>query len=110
MGDLVSTSEVMISVAVNEGTGDSKMEKAVAELSKFANATVIPDRAILSIIGKDIKGRKGVAARMFTCLAEAGVNIEMITQGASEVNVSCVIPEGQVHSAMEVVHKGLCIP
>jgi len=110
ISDLVSTSEVMISVAVNEATGPEAVYAAVEELGRFANASVQEDRAILSIIGRDIKGRKGVAARMFTCLAEAGVNIEMITQGASEVNVSCVIDENQVHEAMEVVHKGLCIP
>jgi aspartate kinase len=41
---------------------------------------------------------------MFTCLAGAGVNIEMISQGASEINISCVIEADDVLKAVGVVH------
>merc|ERR1712003_619477 len=85
-----------------------KIEQALEELREFSTADLRENRAILSIIGQAMKQRKGVAARMFTCLAEAGVNIEMISQGASEVNVSCVVPEIDVDTAVRVVHTGVC--
>jgi len=108
--DLVSTSDASISVAINESVTSRKIDAAIQKLNVFSAAQVLPERAILSLIGQNMHHKKGVAARMFTCLAEAGVNIEMITQGASEVNVSCVVSESQVDHAMSAVHKGLCIP
>merc|ERR1719204_200948 len=108
--DLASTSEVKISVAINEQIHDWQIEQTLEDLKAFADATLVTNKAILSIIGEGIRGRKGVAARKFMCLADEGINIEMITQGASEVNVSCVVPEDQVDEAMIAVHKGLCIP
>jgi aspartokinase len=43
---------------------------------------VLKDMAIVSVIGSEMRNMIGMAGRMFTCLAGAGVNIEMISQGA----------------------------
>lgn len=45
---------------------------------------------------------------MFSALARAGVNIEMISQGASEINISCVIDDGDVVRAVQAVHD-VCV-
>jgi len=108
--DLVSISEAQVSIALNtQVNGESNLSAAMKDLSEFADAGIRNDRAILSIIGQGMVHRKGVGARMFTVLAEAGVNIEMISQGASEVNISCVVRENQVDGAIEVAHKELCV-
>jgi aspartate kinase len=61
-----------------------------------------PDVAKISLIGAGMKSHPGVAADMFDALAEAGINIEIIS--TSSIRVSCVIRASQVERAVQVVH------
>jgi len=63
--------------------------------------------AILSLVGKQMKNMVGISGKMFSTLAAANVNIEMISQGASEINISCVIDEKMALSAMNAIHLHL---
>ena len=47
----------------------------------------------------------GIAGRMFTTLAQGNVNIEMISQGASEINISCVIEARNAVKALNLIHQ-----
>jgi aspartate kinase len=58
--------------------------------------------ARISLIGAGMKSHPGVAADMFEALADAGVNIEMIS--TSPIRMSCVIREDQVQAAVQAVH------
>ena len=92
--DLISTSEVHVSLALHSevrllsGAGqdefqiiDDNLRGAVQELGKYGTIDIIPDMAILSLVGKQMKNMVGVAGKMFTVLGEHNVNIEMISQG-----------------------------
>jgi aspartate kinase len=61
-----------------------------------------PDIAKVSLIGAGMKSHPGVAADMFDALAEAGINIEIISTSA--IRVSCVIRASQVELAVRAVH------
>ena len=61
--------------------------------------------AILSLVGKSMHKMIGIAGRMFSTLAEGNVNIEMISQGASEINISCVIDGKDATKALNLVHR-----
>jgi len=61
--------------------------------------------ALLNISGAGMIGTLGVAARAFTALAKAGINIVMISQGSSEANISMVIEERQVEMAEDVLRS-----
>ena len=61
--------------------------------------------ALLNISGAGMIGTLGVAARAFTALAKAGINIVMISQGSSEANISVVIEEKQVEIAEDVLRS-----
>jgi len=61
------------------------------------------DIAKISIVGAGMITSPGVAAKMFTTLAENNINIEMIS--TSEIKVSCIIKSSSVNTAMEVLHK-----
>ncbi len=62
------------------------------------------DVAKVSIIGVGMRSHTGVAAKMFSILAGANINILMIS--TSEIKVSCVIKKGDVDKAVKVLHKG----
>ena len=61
-----------------------------------------PEIAKISLIGAGMKSHPGVAADMFDALAEAGINIEIIS--TSSIRVSCVIRADEVHRAVQAVH------
>jgi aspartate kinase len=62
-----------------------------------------PDIAKISLVGAGMKTHPGVAADMFGALAEAGVNIGMIS--TSSIRISCVVPAADVERAVRAVHE-----
>lgn len=83
--DLISTSEVHISMALNASTREHSLRELVVDLKRHGTVDVVKEMAILSLVGKQMKHLVGIAGRMFSTLASVGVNIEMISQGASEI-------------------------
>ena len=63
------------------------------------------DMAILSLVGKFMRNMIGVSGRMFTTLGQGNVNIEMISQGANEINISCVIDGRDAVKALNLIHQ-----
>jgi aspartate kinase len=100
--DLIATSEVSLSFTVERR---EELERAVPALRELGELEVTPGRAILAMVGEGMKYAKGTAGRMFTSLGEAGVNIEMISQGASEINISCVIKEEDAEEGLRAIHR-----
>ena len=64
-----------------------------------------PHQAIVAVVGDGMKGRPGVAGRVFGALGRHNINISAIAQGASERNISCVIDAGQELRALNVIHQ-----
>ena len=100
--DLIATSEVSICCTVDDL---DDIERAREELELLGTISVTPGRAILAMVGEGMKFAVGTAGRMFTTLGAAGINIEMISQGASEINISCVIKEEDAERGLRAVHK-----
>ena len=62
-----------------------------------------PDVAKISLVGAGMRSHPGVAADMFAALAEAGVNIGIISTSA--IRISCVVPAADVERAVQAVHE-----
>ncbi|OZJ05372.1 hypothetical protein BZG36_01992 [Bifiguratus adelaidae] len=107
--DLISTSEVHISMALGiESTALGRdLEKAIVELRRLGTVSLSRNMAILSLVGKQMRNLVGISGKMFSTLAKANVNIEMISQGASEINISCVVAEKHAMRAMQCIHEEL---
>jgi aspartate kinase len=78
-----------------------KDEKKSRDIVKAV--TVITKVALINISGAGMVGTIGVAARVFTTLANAGVNIVMISQGSSEANISLVVDEAHLDKAVKSI-------
>ncbi|VTT56808.1 unnamed protein product [Fusarium fujikuroi] len=106
--DLISTSEVHVSMAINSSNMDpSQIKNVQCRLAEEGEVNVLPDMAILSLVGAELKNMTGIAGKMFAILGEQDVNIEMISQGASEINISCVIPDKDATRALNMLHDEL---
>lgn len=66
---------------------------------------VRPDLATIAVVGLGMAGTPGVAARLFGALADEGVNIVAIAQGASELNISLVVEASQAGPAQRAIHS-----
>ena len=64
------------------------------------------DQAILAVVGEGMKGRPGVAGKVFDSLGRQNINISAIAQGASERNISCVIDTAAQVRALNAIHQG----
>lgn len=105
--DLIATSEVHVSMAIHAEVKAAALKGVEGDLRQIGDVVRKRDLAILSLVGKQMKNMIGVSGKMFSTLAAAGVNIEMISQGASEINISCVVDEKDSVKALSVIHQHL---
>jgi len=97
--DMVSTSEISVSVTMDDL---SRLPEIRRDLERLAQVEVARDRAIVCLVGQDIKYTPGLAARMFRTIEN--VNVLMISQGASRRNVSFVVEERDVEQVVRRLH------
>jgi aspartate kinase len=97
--DMVSTSEVSVSLTIDN---TRQIEAILAELRTFAEAGIEQDSAIVCLVGENIRFTAGVARRVFNSLD--GINIRMISQGASLLNISFVVAEGDLFRTVKALH------
>jgi aspartate kinase len=97
--DMVSTSEVSVSVTVDS---NEKLPEICADLGKIADVKYEGHKALICLVGEDIRGHNGIAGQVFGAVSH--VNIRMISQGASEINMSFMIDEEDVEEAIRSLH------
>jgi aspartate kinase len=98
--DMVSTSEVSISLTVDS---NNRLPEICAELGKIADVKYEGRKALVCLVGEDIRGHNGIAGRVFSAISH--VNVRMISQGASEINMSFMIEEDDVEEAIRSLHN-----
>lgn len=103
-----SVSESNISMVVNRGS----MQRAVnaLELSMMGEGGLKAvqcedDVSALAVVGRSMRGAKGIAAKVFGAVASKGINVRMIAQGSSEQNISFVVDEDDAKEAVRAVHS-----
>jgi aspartate kinase len=100
--DMIATSEVSVSLTVND---DKRLDACARDLARFADVQVSRgDKAIVCVVGHGLSKAKGVAGRVFTALAQADVNVELISQGASKINLGFVVPNESVVPSVRALH------
>ncbi len=65
---------------------------------------VIPGQSIVTVIGEKMRGTPGIAGRMFKVLGDNNVNISVIAQGGSEINISFTVARDHKVKALNLVH------
>jgi aspartate kinase len=98
--DMVSTSEVSISLTVDS---NQQLPEICAELGKIADVKLEGHKALVCLVGEDIRGHNGIAGQVFGAISH--INVRMISQGASEINMSFMIDEEDVEEAVRSLHN-----
>ncbi len=98
--DVVSTSEVSVSLTIDS---NQAIPALAADLSKLADVKYEGRKAIVCLVGESLREKPGIAARVFGELADK--KIRMISQGASEINLTFVIDEDEVPEVIQRLHN-----
>jgi aspartate kinase len=95
--------DLTFSVAQSDLKAAEKLVKAAAKTIGATRVASAGGIAKLSIVGTGMLGTPGIAGRMFRALADAGINIEMIS--TSEIRITCLVARDQVEKGVRILHK-----
>jgi aspartate kinase len=98
--DVVSTSEVSVSLTVDS---NEAIPALAADLAKLADVKYEGRKAIVCLVGENLRETPGVAARVFGELSD--LKVRMISQGASEINLTFVVEEEDVPGVVRRLHS-----
>ena len=81
---------------------NEKLPAIAADLSQLADVKYEGRKALICMVGENIRGQQGIAAQVFQAIRH--INVRMISQGASEINMSFMIEEDDVEEAIRSLH------
>ncbi|CAN6709126.1 unnamed protein product [Malus baccata var. baccata] len=108
--DVVATSEVSISLTLDPSKLWSReliqqeLDHVVEELEKIAVVNLLQHRSIISLIG-NVQRSSLILEKAFQVLRTIGVNVQMISQGASKVNISLVVNDNEAEQCVRALHQ-----
>ena len=103
-----SVSEANISLVIQRSLLEravNTLEMALLDRDFIREVTSEDDVCAVAVSGAGMKGIPGVASRIFTAVAQKGINVRMIAQGSSELNVSFVVKETEGEETVRAIHK-----
>ena len=98
-----------MSVVVNSHTLEGKEDDLISDLMETVCPDVVnidKDIALVAVVGRGMKNAKGTSAALFTCLANAGINVKMIDQGSSEINIIVGVDNKDFQKAICAIYDG----
>jgi aspartate kinase len=103
----IAASETNISLVVRRNLLERAVSKLEMGLSNdlIREVTSEDDVSIVAVVGAGMTGTPGIASRVFSAIARKGINIRMIAQGASELNISFVVKEADGEVAVRAIHE-----
>ena len=99
--DMISTTEVSVSLTVDN---DKDLDNIKEDLEGVADVRIEKGKSIICIAGEGMNHVPGVAGRAFSVLGKNDINIEMISQGASEINISFIVDNKDADKTVKVLH------
>lgn len=100
--DMVTTSEVAVSLTVDDST---HLDKICKELEMYGHIDIDKDQSIICIAGNNISSTPDVLMKVFDSLS--GITVRMVSFGGSDHNVSILVPASSKNLALQKLHKGL---
>ena len=96
-----------VSVVVSNSSVNGRLEEIIDDINnnlKPGSIDVFEDMALIATVGCGMARRQGVAAKLFVSLAEAGVNIRMIDQGSSEMNIIVGVENKDFNASIKAIY------
>jgi aspartate kinase len=98
--DMLATSEVSVSLTIDNS---KRLEEIREELQQFSEVLVEEDQAIVCLVGDNVRATAGLAAQVFGALAH--INVRLISQGGSQLNLGLVVARRDLEEAVRSLHE-----
>jgi len=100
------SSEANISLVIDENQEDAAKEalSVLVTEGRVREVTTNRDVCAVAVVGAGMAGARGTGGRIFTALGNGDVNVMMISQGSSELNISFVVTEADGPKAVRILH------
>ncbi len=98
--DVVTTSEVSVSLSLDD---TSALPAIVSQLETLGTVSIEEGRAILCVVGEGLRSTPGIAARIFSTISD--INVSLISQGASRINLTFAVEETRVRETVTRLHR-----
>ena len=98
--DVVTTSEVSVSLSLDDTTA---LPAIVSQLETLGTVSIEEGRAILCVVGEGLRSTPGIAARIFSTISD--INVSLISQGASRINLTFAVEETRVRETVVRLHR-----
>lgn len=102
--DMLATSEISVSFTTDRR---ERLDPALAELSSLGDCRVEGGKTLLVVVGRHLAERAGLGAAILQAVAEAGVNVEMVSYGMKSISLTMLIADADVGRAVGVLHRRL---
>jgi aspartate kinase len=103
--DLIATSEVSTSLTID---CIDRLKQISEALSELGEVKILHDVAIITVVGRQFREKSGIAGHIFNALSD--INIIMISGGASDINLSCVVSSKDADTSVKLLHKCFFTP
>ena len=100
----IDTMSVIVSTASLEGRRD-KVLNQLTRVTKADSVVIDDGMALIAVVGRAMVKSRGVAARVFSAISRAGINIKMIDQGSCELNIIIGVEESDFEVALNAIYN-----
>jgi aspartate kinase len=102
---MATTSEASVSMVTDQHYEKEQLEDALDDLKRLGQISIEPEKAIICVVGEELKGRAGVLGEVFGAVSKQGIKARMVSQSASEINIAFLIDNSEIESAVRSLHK-----
>jgi aspartate kinase len=101
---MATTSEATVSLVTESGCDEDCLRAALAELTGLAYVKAERGKAVICVVGEELRGRAEVLGRIFGAVSACGIKARMVSQSASEINVAFLVDNEEIAPAVRSLH------
>ena len=100
--DVIATSEVSVSMTIDN---ENNIDKIIHELKDIADVEILSNKAVICVVGEGIGETPRILGRTFSTIGKNNLNIEMVSQGASGINITFIVDGKDAENAVRLLHE-----
>lgn len=104
--DIIVTSEASISFSLDPKQVSEAMDSLKTITEQYpCKVKLANELSVIAVVGEGLKKTPGIAGKLFSSLGKNELNVELISQGASEINITFAVNKSDLEKAVNVVHN-----
>lgn len=102
---IAATSESSVSFVTNQSYPEEVLRGASADLQQIGAVSIEKDKALICVVGEELKGNPKVLGDIFACVGKTGIKAKMVSQSASEINIAFLVDNSQIAGTVIDLHN-----